>query len=1477
MPSLIVRWFFPAHCGECLISAYSARQRNCKSRSPLTDSEETSTRKKRQLTRADPAFGCVPYRVTKSFGKSLNTSQRMLTHVRRLCLREANGDIQATPGLPSCAGTCRTGLWTRKVMLQLQIKLTIFFSLFVGTVSAQVLPNAHASQFILVAKPASDSVAVTMTIPSDVKLKTLSAHLNGKDISARLTSASCPQTNCQQATLTVSDGLHGIKNVLSVMAKRNDGSLVSARTRFAGAAATLSARVANTSRQPVHANVSALPTLSDFLPPAISFTTLKFGGYASGSPWFRIGSQTTYPASPGTYSCSGIYTVIVLDRQTLQEKTAAPENSPNCVSNGASLKTYLATLNGGDLVIVGSNSNHNSDAGTGFGVLDTSTIGGSVYNCVNSSVCTALPPDTVALPDVPLGYMAIGVGGAASGSAYEYYVIGNGQISPTWTTTLSHATGMLVEDPDGNYAFQTSQAIEYTVLPNDAAQSGLSSVTVGTIPGDPYSKQGAVSKLYTTPVAPGSNGMWMLQLQRSTLFSTPFNVPPPAPAIINGDACPLTSLQNGVANFSGCGQFYATGASDPTTAAAAYASLQSDLAKVIGHAVPESVTDLIFLVSIGNVPGFPGFNFSLVPSPFATSFSAIGGTPETFTALSTLGSTYSYVGCTQCDNSLGGHVIISTSLQAQQGQNGYIHGLLQPNLNGLYWPTQASLDQPGSDGSPTTDFTIQEVTSTQPVEWPELSSTQTLTSGAFTADSTAGQNAAYYYISYQLINNYYIIGAQGDFIDDIHYYFTGGNNTFLDYHTFDPATLPFPGSLPTDCFQWTDPVPTRGTLSCFTQNDFNAVRAQMHNEIVYLTNVLQFMVNGSTNMKDVVASGNGSAALALINAAAQVQASTLQPPPATPVKSKVSAILNLTANVVSTGVALATAGLGVPEASDAINLALKLLGPASGVTRGTFGMASAITSGLTTGGRTPLPSRDYPFLTTIGNLSNNSLQQGFTAGFDSGLDTILADWGKLSTIGPMITDTNNPAFQSPTQSSQLLGITQIGQGAQRTFYMALLPIDYSVQHYTYWYGQPGVTNFPDMGARIGDSTSFCNTWYYTAPAPSTINLVSKSYLSYSDEGPTQFAFWDVNSTEVPIPMPLDWFIVASSAAPKNAGTATQQIQLLDAQVTSTLFSADQLNIPMDPFLDQGGPMAGAWADSAKVGFDHFPANQTCSLFVAGKFGTALSPSGSVGGAKSNPVTVTPNIPASGVLGDNVVLQATAVAAGAPVTSGVISFADGGNEIGRPSLDATGTATLSVATFALGTHTISASFVATQQLTASSPVSASLTIYANDPDLAIALSASNLSVASGATSSPLALQVSSKWGLAGTVAFSCSGLPAGATCRFSPSQVTLTGGSSASTSLTISDQRQTARLWPSLPVFAVILLPLPLLRRKHLATTMKPVCTIMAAGLLLSLFLAACGGSSNPPPPAMQPVTSTVLVTATAGKISRSVPLDLTLQ
>jgi hypothetical protein len=1336
---------------------------------------------------------------------------------------------------------------------------------------AQTQIASRPSQIVIATTPSSGAVTVQLTIPADVQLDSLSIKLNGNESSRSFTTVNCPQAVCQQATFTSPDGLHDSKNVLSVIAKRNDGTLVSTRTRFVGTAVTADARTAVAGPRAVHANaISALPTLNSFLPPAVAFTTLVAGGY-NGSPWIQVGSQNTYPANPASYTCTGLYTVIVLDRQTLQEKTSAPESSPNCVSDGAGLNTYLGTLNASDLVIVGSNYGVNSDAGSGHGQLNTAAIGGSAYNCLSASDCSSLPSTTVTSVNVPLGYMAIGVGGAASGSAFENYY---GQ-NYNWVLVNPHATGMLVEDSNGNYNFQPSTAIEYTVVPNDPNNSGVSTITVGSVPGDPYYTKNLTSKLYTPPGGTGQNGMWMLILQRSTLYSVPFNVAGTPPPVMNQDACTQTGTNGTVAVFYGCGVFYDTGDSNPTNATNAYNNLMADLSNA-----SNDPTELVFLVSIGNQPGYPDTNgVKLIPVGLATAFSLMGGTPETLTSLSTPGSTYSYVGCSGCGNSLGGNVVISTNLQSQQGQSGYIHGLLEPNLNGIYWPTQASLDQPASAAQPTTDFTIQEVTSTPPVEWPELSNTQklavTTSSGTtYTADTTGGQNAAYYYIGYQLINQYYIIGAQGSYIDDIHYYFTGGSNTFLDYHTYDPANLVYPG---TSCYQWTDPVPGRGTLACFTQNDFNAVRAQMHNEIVYLTNVLQYMVNGSTNMKDIVASGGGSAALALINAAASVQASTLQPPPATPVKASVSNILNFVGNLVSVGASIGL-GVGGIEGTEAIKAAISKYGSFAGVISGAFGMASAATGsgGLGSGsnGSAPLPSKNYTFLTTIGNLSNNSLQQSITAGFDTGLDTIVGDWYKLSTIGPKITDSNNPAFQPATQTASLIGILQIGQASQRTFYTALLPVDYSVQHYSSWFGQFGKTNYPDMGARTDDAASYCNTWYFKEPAPSTINLVSKSYFSYSGETRPKWGFYDQNLQEVPNPTPIDWFVLASSATPANPGKSTQQIQLLDTQTATTLFSASQLNIPMDAFLDQNGPMASVWWDSGSVGFDHFSADQTCSFYVAGAYGSSQN---TVGLAPPGPnaVHVALNVPATGVLGDNIALKATAAVAGSPLTSGVISFDEGNTNLGQATLDKTGTAILTINTLALGAHSINASFVASTQYTASSPVTAALVIYANDVDLTLTPSTGSLSVTSGSTSSPLSLQVTSKWGLAGLVTFACSGLPVGSTCNFAPAQVTLTDGTSATTSLTITSVKQTAKLSSTTGALAAMLLPLPLLLLRRRYRSIQLLCAIVIVSVASLGILTGCSG--GPSAPVTQPNSSTVLVTATSGTISRSIPINVTVQ
>jgi hypothetical protein len=234
-------------------------------------------------------------------------------------------------------------------------------------VYGQAQPATSVSQIQAVTTSSgAASTVIQLTLPPDVQASTLSATLNGKDVTSSFISATCSAGTCELATFTAQDGLNANKNVLSVVARRTDGSLASVRDRFAieQGVAAVAARVNSPG---VRAdNVAAtLPTLNSFLPPAIALTTLQGGGYTVNQPWIQVGSQNTYPANPSGFQCQSpsVYSVIVLDKQTLTEKTAAPESSPMCVANGVALKTYLATLTSDDLVIVGSNQGISSDAG----------------------------------------------------------------------------------------------------------------------------------------------------------------------------------------------------------------------------------------------------------------------------------------------------------------------------------------------------------------------------------------------------------------------------------------------------------------------------------------------------------------------------------------------------------------------------------------------------------------------------------------------------------------------------------------------------------------------------------------------------------------------------------------------------------------------------------------------------------------------------------------------------------------------------------------------------------------------------------------------------------------------------------------------------------------------------------------------------------------------------------------------------------
>ncbi len=136
------------------------------------------------------------------------------------------------------------------------------------------------------------------------------------------------------------------------------------------------------------------------------------------------------------------------------------------------------------------------------------------------------------------------------------------------------------------------------------------------------------------------------------------------------------------------------------------------------------------------------------------------------------------------------------------------------------------------------------------------------------------------------------------------------------------------------------------------------------------------------------------------------------------------------------------------------------------------------------------------------------------------------------------------------------------------------------------------------------------------------------------------------------------------------------------------------------------------------------------------------------------------------------------------------------------------------------------------------------------------------------------------GFSAAVSFTCSGLPAGATCTFSPATVTPSGTGMASTSLTIATTSTSAalRLYAN-PVlrglaFAGALFCFTRRRRRSLQLVL-----VLMVGVLGVDLLGGCGGAtsspggSNAPQPA---VTSTITITAASGSLQHATTFSLTV-
>ncbi|HTJ29302.1 MAG TPA: chitobiase/beta-hexosaminidase C-terminal domain-containing protein, partial [Acidobacteriaceae bacterium] len=191
-----------------------------------------------------------------------------------------------------------------------------------------------------------------------------------------------------------------------------------------------------------------------------------------------------------------------------------------------------------------------------------------------------------------------------------------------------------------------------------------------------------------------------------------------------------------------------------------------------------------------------------------------------------------------------------------------------------------------------------------------------------------------------------------------------------------------------------------------------------------------------------------------------------------------------------------------------------------------------------------------------------------------------------------------------------------------------------------------------------------------------------------------------------------------------------------------------------------------------------------------------------------------------------------------------------------------------------TETINAIAIAAGY-TASSTASATYTIT---PTFTVTASSSSLTLSPG-QSVTTTISIAPQYGFTGATTFSCTGLPAGVTCSFSPASVTPSAGAAISTTLTISASstaslpRSDQQPGPGGPSFATPILAFVLAtfrwRRRRLFRQLLLLAFTTSALTLLS----ACGGGHS----SSKPVSSTISVVATSGTIQQAVKINIIVQ
>ena len=538
-----------------------------------------------------------------------------------------------------------------------------------------------------------EDLTISLAVSAVVDPATVVVTLDQQDVSADFFGiGSCPTSVCTETgTFAPETGLLAGPHTLTV----GIGTTPSQQVNFTWQPTTVPAVTAGTR-----------------LPPIVALSTAGPGGR---QPWISIsinsldGGTTYYPNSSNIPSpaCSGVYEILVLNRRTLQPIVFY------CESLTSSLKTDLDGATSNQIVIVGTNHLQNATAN-----LDTTGIGGTSY------------PNA---PSMMKGYMIIGVGGAAPGTASEIYNAADECCGP-WNAQLN---GVLALDPNGNYNFHPSDNTLFAVQ----RASGSAIITLG-------------SKTYSPPTSSAEkNGFWLFKAQRSIL------------SVDTSTGCAST---DGGTTWTNCGVFYETGSTITLTATSAISSLATDLTTNLTSRY------LVFLVSIGTGQAFPS---NVTMNPLSAAIDGLGGSGYTLTKLGA-GSAYTLISSNDPQFSKtplqGGNAVLSTTAYDSLNQTGSVYGVLSRNLKGLYRPVDAV--QGNMINKTTPDLTMFQLAWSQPAPWPMM--------------DTVGRVSAYRYLSNQIINEQ--LQGASIFLDDIRGWYTNALNQAIAAGRDKVANVPYP-------------------------------------------------------------------------------------------------------------------------------------------------------------------------------------------------------------------------------------------------------------------------------------------------------------------------------------------------------------------------------------------------------------------------------------------------------------------------------------------------------------------------------------------------------------------------------------------------------------------------------------------------------------------------------------------------------------